>query len=108
MKCSELRGVKISSSGLHFESKNKQLNQHLLTGFSRRLIEIHAELGDSIQAEPWDRGWAKVYEVFPDAPLDEAFQTRMANRIVEIVCCLHPILNELYDTPVERERVYSF
>ena len=94
--------------GLHFESKNKQLNQHLLAGFSRRMIEIHAQLGTSIRAEPWDRGWAKVYDIFPDAPLDEDFQSRIAHRLAQFIICVHPILNELYDTPVERNRVYSF
>ncbi len=94
--------------GLHFESKRKPLNQHLLQGFSRRLFEIHAVLGDSISAEPWDKGWTKVYDVFPEAPLTETYQEQLAARLAEIITVFHPILLELYDTPVERSVLYSF
>lgn len=94
--------------GLHFESRNKPLNQHMLLGFSRRLVEIHATLGDSISAEPWDRGWTKVYDIFPDAPLSEAYQAQLAARLADIIRCLHPMLLDLYDTPVNRTALYSF
>lgn len=94
--------------GLHFESKRKPLNQHLLRGFSRRLFEVHATLGESISAEPWDRGWAKVYDLFPDEPLTEAYQDRLAARLADMIVCLHPILLDLYDKPVERSALYSF
>ena len=93
---------------LHFESRNKQLNQHLLQGFSQRLIAIHAELGESISAEPWDRGWAKIYDIFPESTLTEAYQVQMAERLAAMIRCFHPILLDLYDTPVRRERLYSF
>ena len=49
--------------GLHFESRNRAENERLLAGFQSRLFEIKAELGDSIEAEQWDKGWTKVYEV---------------------------------------------
>ncbi len=93
---------------LHFESKNKPLNQHLLDGFSKQLIAIHAQLGESITAEPWDRGWAKVYEIFPSAPLTEQYAEQLGVRMATIISCLQPILLEIYDTPVGRKRVYSF
>lgn len=90
--------------GLHFESRHKPLNAHMLQGFSRSLFEIHDQLGESIVAEPWDRGWAKVYEVYPDAPLTEAYQEAMGKRLAEIITCLHPILLDLYEQPVTRQR----
>ncbi|MGB1252482.1 MAG: hypothetical protein ACPG8W_17840 [Candidatus Promineifilaceae bacterium] len=90
--------------GLHFESRHKPLNAHMLQGFSRNLFEIHEQLGESIVAEQWDRGWTKVYEVYPKAPLTEAYQEEMGKRIAEIITCLHPILLELYERPIGRNR----
>ncbi len=88
--------------GLHFESRSKQLNQHLLRGFSRYLFEIHARLGDSVVVEPWDKGWAKLYEVVPAEALTEAFQQRLGKRVADFICCVHPILQEIYAMPVQR------
>ena len=87
---------------LHFESKHKPLNAHMLTGFSRRLFEIHDQIGDRIVAEEWDRGWSKVYEVYPQAPLTEDYQEAMGRRMAEIIGCLHPIMQDLYELPVAR------
>ncbi len=72
------------------------------------MFEIHAVLGETISAEPWDRGWTKVYDVFPDAPLTEQYQEQLAARLAEMITVLHPMLLELYDTPVERSALYSF
>lgn len=87
---------------LHFESRNKPLNQHLLQGFSQQLIGIHAELGASISAEPWDRGWAKIYDIFPEATLTDSYQLQMAERLAAMIRCFHPILLDLYEQPVRR------
>jgi hypothetical protein len=43
----------------------------------------------------WDRGWTKIYEVYPDAPLTEAYQEEVATRVVALIVCLHPIYVEL-------------
>src|SRR5689334_2349869 len=48
--------------GLHFESQDRDENFALLAGFSRRMAEVKATLGAQWEAEPWDRGWSKVYE----------------------------------------------
>ncbi len=101
-----MTGRGIFEVGLHFESRNRALNQHLLTGFSRNLFEIHAKLGDSVVAEPWDKGWAKLYQVVLEEPLTELFQQQLGQRVAEFIACVHPILQEIYATPVvKRETI---
>ena len=81
--------------GLHFEARDRQLNQYLLQGFRRHLFEIKDCLGDSIEAEMWDKGWAKVYEVYPNAPLTTAYQVALGRRFAQVITCLHPFLVDL-------------
>ena len=50
------RGVKDLELGFHCEARDKDLNRYLLLGFRRHLFEIEAELGESVEAEVWDRG----------------------------------------------------
>ena len=81
--------------GFHCESRDHTLNRFLLDGFRRHLFEIKAALGESIEAEMWDRGWTKIYEVYPDEPLTEAYREQMAARLAEIMTCLHPVFVDL-------------
>lgn len=81
--------------GFHFESGDKQLNRFLLQGFRRHLFEIKDTLGESIEAEIWDKGWSKVYEVVPLEPFTEGHQTQIGRRMAEIITCLHPIFVDL-------------
>ncbi len=81
--------------GFHCEARDKRLNRFLLDGFRRNLFEIKETLGNNIEAEMWDRGWTKIYEVFPEEPLTEAYQRRVGVRLGEIICCLHPIYVDL-------------
>lgn len=89
--------------GLHFESPRAQLNEHLLTGFLHRLIEVHALLGPDVVAEPWDRGWCKVYRVLPaEEQLTDQFQQTLAAATAALISALHPLLNDCYAEPVRR------
>jgi hypothetical protein len=81
--------------GLHFESRDAAVNERLLTGMSRYLIEIKAELGEGFEAEMWDRGWTKVYETFPMETFNAAYVDRVAARLAQIMTVLHPILEEV-------------
>jgi hypothetical protein len=80
--------------GLHFEGPS-HVNEHLLAEFSRHLVEIQQELGDSIWLEPWDKGWARLYETQPLMPLDEGRVFAVTSRLCEIADCLQPILDSL-------------
>lgn len=81
--------------GFHFEAKDHQLNRYMLNGFRRHLFEIKTTLGERIEAEMWDRGWTKIYEVYPDEPLTEDYRERVAARLAEIITCLHPFFVDL-------------
>lgn len=81
--------------GFHCEATDKQLNRLLLNGFRRHLFEIKDTLGKSIEAEMWDRGWTKIYEVVPEAELTTAYQAQIGRRLAEIIICLHPIYADL-------------
>jgi hypothetical protein len=81
--------------GLHFESQKPELNALLLNGMLARLIEIKAELGPSFEAEPWDKGWAKVYETIPLEPFSADYLDRVAARLARIISVLEPMLRDL-------------
>jgi len=84
--------------GFHCEARDKHLNRVLLDGFLRHLFEIKDTLGESIEAEMWDRGWTKIYEVVPNADLTTDFQLEIGCRLVKIITCLHPLYVELRGT----------
>lgn len=81
--------------GLHCEAGDKQLNRYLLQGFRRHLFEIKDTLGEQIEAEMWDKGWTKIYEVVPGDTLTPAYQKQLGRRMAAIITCLHPIFVEL-------------
>lgn len=81
--------------GFHCEARDRNLNRYLLKGFRRHLFEIRAVLGPTIEAEMWDKGWTKIYEVYPEGSLTEAYQKEVGGRLAEIITCLHPIFVEL-------------
>ncbi|MFO7683355.1 MAG: hypothetical protein R6X34_25245 [Chloroflexota bacterium] len=87
--------------GFHCEASDKQLNRLLLHGFRRHLFEIKDTLGSSIEAEMWDRGWTKIYEVVPEEDLTTAYQAKIGGRLAEIIVCLHPIYVELRNSAAQ-------
>ncbi len=81
--------------GFHCEARDKEMNLFMLKGFRRNLFEIKATLGESMEAEMWDRGWTKIYEVYPEGELTESYQVAVGKRLSEIIVCLHPIYVDL-------------
>lgn len=79
--------------GLHFE-KSARENDALFDAFDRRIVEIKFELGDSIELERWEKGWARIYETWPCEKIDDAFQKRMAERLARIISILQPMLED--------------
>ncbi len=81
--------------GFHCEAGDRRLNRYLLDGFRRNLFEIKDALGEGFEAEMWDRGWTKIYEVVPSETLTSEFQDQLARRMAAIIICLHPIYVDL-------------
>jgi hypothetical protein len=80
--------------GLHFESDPTR-NRSLYAGNDRYLLEIQNALGDGVWLEDWDKGWVRLYETQPLAPIDEARVYALAGRFCEIMECLQPIYETL-------------
>ncbi len=87
--------------GFHCEARDKNLNRYLLDGFRRHLFEIKDALGSGIEAEMWDRGWTKIYEVVPSEALTPAYQKQLGGRLAEIITVLHPIYIPLRNAVAE-------
>ena len=81
--------------GLHFESQNRDLNTRLLGGMQAHLIEIKAKLGQSFEAEPWDKGWTKVYETIPLESFNAGYLEQVAARMAQVMNVLEPIRRDL-------------
>jgi len=81
--------------GLHFESRERELNARLLEGMLAHLFEIKAELGPSFEAEPWDKGWTKVYETIGLEPFSAEYLERVAVRTAQVIGVLEPIRRDL-------------
>jgi len=77
--------------GLHFEA-DALTNARLLAAFRARERAIRRALGAEVRIEPWDRGWARVWEPIALAPLDRAFLERIGGRIAAYVIALEPLL----------------
>ena len=78
--------------GLHFESQDRARNLALLAGFSRRMVEVKASLGPQWEAEPWDKGWTKVYETVPYQPFGDDVLESIAARLARAIAVLQPIM----------------
>ena len=81
--------------GLHFESRNHDVNMALLNGFARRMVEVKATLGPQWEAEQWDRGWTKVYETVPYEPFSDETLEAIAARLARAMSVLQPIWDGL-------------
>jgi hypothetical protein len=84
------RRVERVEVGLHFEADPRS-NARLLDLFERDLIVAKA-VSERFEAEPWDRGWARVYEMLPIEPLDDAYVQRVADRLAGLIAALQPEL----------------
>jgi hypothetical protein len=84
--------------GLHFESRNAADNLRLLNGFAAYLLELKDELGQGVEAEPWDRGWTKVYETVPLLPYDAGYLDQVARRLAEMIQVMHPLYRRVRGT----------
>ena len=81
--------------GLHFESRQPQVNTQLLHGFMRYLFEIKSELGDQVEAEAWDKGWTKVYETIELDSFNEEYLDHVAEQLAKMISVLQPIYEKV-------------
>lgn len=77
--------------GLHFEA-DRPTNVKLLEFFDEHLLIAKADISERVEAEQWDRGWTRVYEMLPLRPLDDVFLDEVADRLTSTVTVLQPLL----------------
>ncbi len=77
--------------GLHFESQNRAVNDTLLAGFDHHLFEVRDALGSDWYAEPWDRGWTKIYTTFGYQSMDDDLLEQTAVQLAEAIKVMQPI-----------------
>ena len=82
------RRVERVEVGLHFEADPRS-NARLLELFESDLIVAKA-VSERFEAEPWDRGWARVYEMLPIEPLDDSYVRQVADRLAGLIEALQP------------------
>ncbi len=78
--------------GLHFEQRDAAANAALLRYFQQRLVEIKDQLGPEVEAEPWDKGWAKVYLLMSASAWTVDLQHTVGQRLADFMTILHPFL----------------
>jgi hypothetical protein len=76
--------------GLHFE-RDERTNAALFDHFDRSIVAIKAQLGEGIDLERWDKGWARIYETWPCERVDRAFRQRTFERLAQLIAVLEPI-----------------
>lgn len=81
--------------GLHFESRDRATNSRYLAGFQKRMFEVKAALGPDWEAEPWDKGWTKVYTTLQLEGFTEDYLEQVAGRLAEAMTALQPIFDEI-------------
>lgn len=77
--------------GLHFERRDAAANARDLARLSADLLLVKAAVSAAIEAEPWDKGWTRIYEVVPLEPLSPAYAERIADRWARLIAVLEPL-----------------
>ncbi len=81
--------------GLHFEGRTAAENAALLAGFQPYLFELRDALGDEWYAEPWDRGWTKIYTAYTYEAMDDDLLDLTAKQLADAIRLMQPIYKRL-------------
>ena len=79
---------------LHFETRDPDRNRRLLEYVADELPFLKEAIGPGIEAEPWDKGWTRVYLTRPVERLGAAECEQLAVTFAEFVAILDPIRRE--------------
>jgi hypothetical protein len=82
--------------GLHFEGR-AELNAEARGFFRGRIVEIKRALPRA-ELEPWDRGWARLYETVPAAELSDRSVGVAVERLTAYIAVLQPMLTEFWES----------
>lgn len=80
--------------GLHFETRDPDRNRRLLEFMVDELAFLKATLSETLEAEPWDKGWTRVYLTRPIERLDREAQANLAATFATFIGILEPLRRE--------------
>jgi hypothetical protein len=80
--------------GLHFETRDAQRNRQLLEYVADDLLFLKDALDQGLEAEPWDKGWTRLYLTYPLERLGVAEQARFAEAFATFIETVEPIRRE--------------
>ena len=91
---------------LHFETHDPDRNRRLLEYVADELPFLKEAIGPGIEAEPWDKGWTRVYLTRPVERLGAAECEQLAVTFAEFVAILDPIRREAVEaSPPQSDRL---
>lgn len=77
--------------GLHFETRNPARNLCLLDCVAEELLFLKEALGQSLEAEPWDKGWTRLYITYPLERLSPDAAAHLAEVFATFIETLEPV-----------------
>ena len=80
--------------GLHFETRDAARNRRLLEYVADELLFLKEAVGQGLEAEPWDKGWTRVYLSYPLDYLGAEQQRELAGAFTVFIETLEPIRRE--------------
>jgi hypothetical protein len=86
--------------GLHFED-GPASSIAFLAMLDARILEIKDVLGPDVELERWTQSWARIYELMPLGPIDDASCGHCAERLAAMIAYLQPIVRS---APIPLER----
>lgn len=79
--------------GLHFEGE-RETSYRWAEALGRRVLELQAELGPSVELEEWTRSWIRLHRTLPLRTLDDALAEEVAEVLASFIRVMEPILAE--------------
>ena len=80
--------------GLHFETRDAGRNRRLVEYVTDDLLFLKEAVGQGLEAEPWDKGWTRVYLSYPLDYLGAEQQRELAGAFTVFIEMLEPIRRE--------------
>jgi hypothetical protein len=79
--------------GLHFEGE-REMNRRWAEALGRRVLELRAQLGPSVELEEWTSSWVRLHRTVPLRKLDDGLAEEVAELLALFIRVMEPILAE--------------
>jgi len=79
--------------GLHLEGE-REVNYRWAEVLGRRVLELRAQLGPSVELEEWTSSWVRLHQTVPLRKLDDELADEVAELLARFIRVMEPILAE--------------